>query len=451
VFLLLAGYFYYFEVIRKERKEAKEEEAKKVFQVKADQIQALEIHLSGKPTVLLEKNGEGWRLSKPVESEADQESVRGLLKTLEFLEMERQVIADAQDLEPYGLVEPSLKVRFLADQQWKEISLGDKNPAGGDYYARTDAKKDVFLIDASSWGGLNKGPNDLRRREMFSFDPADVEGMQVIWHDGPSLTIEPGDKADSWRAAGHPEVQIKSSKMNNVLDQLSALRASEFLEERAENLEAYGLDSPDVTISLKLREGNKTELRLGKKLDQKKNVMTALSTELPAVVQVDGRIMDAVPKGMRDLEDRSLLSFNTESITQIKWKLEEDEGELVKMGDDKWGRKRADGKPEALEQQWHVKSLLWELANAEYEQKQSPSQEAPAQPRVSLELLGAEKPGVMAWESPVSEDASQPVPVWIKENGSTQTVEVNPEKLEKIEEKLLELSEDGNGENDPAK
>ncbi len=445
VLVLLAGYFYYFEVIQKEHKEADEKAAKKIFHAVGDQMLALEIQQAGKPVMKLEKKTV-WRISEPIEADVDEPAVKGLVTALGSLEMERKVVGNPQNLDAYGLKTPALKIRFLpSDGQWREILIGDRNPSGSGRYAMAAGQNEVLLIDEGDWGELNKSPNDLRRRTLLAFEPEDVKGVQVAWRDGASFSVarEEGDSKD-WKAQGGSEMKVKSSKIDNLLDQLGVIRADEFLEAKSKEGEDYGLDPADVVVSLDLKDGRKEEVRLGKKLDAKKNAMAASSSEITAPVQVDGRILDVLPKALHDLEDRSLLaSFESDSVGRVAWILGDAHGEAVRAGEGKWSMKKtADAKPVDLERPWRVNSLFWELREAEYEKKSEPSPPVPAQPYAKLELGESADAVSLTWDKLPDDPAkaAESGTVWKTEKGAVQAFEIKSDALRKIEGKLRDLS-----------
>ncbi len=447
ILLALGGYFYYFEVVGKERKEVEERQARKVFHIDSNQVQAFEVFPSGKAGVKLE-NQEGWKIVDPIRSDVDGGSVTTFLETLEGLESERKVADGSDNLEAFGLKEPPLKVRFRIGEQWNELDVGSKNPGGNMYYAMKADTPGVFLLSASNWGLLNKGVNDLRRRELFAFRPEEVVGLQVVWQDGSSLAIEQKEGegesgGGGWTAPGYSDLAIKQGKVENLFEQVGWLRAGDFLENGIKNLETYGLESPVAVVTLRLKSGQKAELRIGKVMDEKKDQLAAYSTELPAVVQVDGKILRSIPKNVHDFEDRSLTAFKLDGVRRIKWQLGVNQGHVVRMDGDEWAWKGPNDERQPVKEPWRVKSVIWGVQDSEYERKIMSSPGPPDTPYARLEFWADERLGSLIWQKPEADDpnGAKPVTAWIEEKGATQAVEVKPGVMEKIESKLSELSE----------
>ena len=219
----------------------------------------------------------------------------------------------------------------------------------------------MFLIAEGNCSVLSKGLNELRRRQLFTFQLDDVVAVNVAWHDGNTIAVELDSGGKGWRAPADPEVTIKKSKVDNIIEQIHWLRAQDFLENEPRNLPSHGLEPPFVTVSLRLKSGDGAELILARKKKDEKQA-AALSSQLPSVVQVAATILDDLPKDLLALQDRSLLGFKPDDVKQVVWSVGEIQGHVVQLDEDRWGRKKGDKQPEPIKDSWHVRSLLWTLA-----------------------------------------------------------------------------------------
>jgi hypothetical protein len=433
--VLVGAYFYYFEVVKKEEKEAAEKEAKKVFQLKTDDIHALDVQSKDKKPVQLKREGD-WKIVAPFDADTDGAAVKNLLSSLSNLESQREVMASAEDLEPFGLQEPPFKLRFQAGEQWSDLLVGDKNPVGGGYYAKVGDKPKVFLISESSWGGLNKGLDELRRSALFSFQPDDVSAIKLTWRDGATVSLKKSESGDGWNAPDRPDVKIKDSKAKNVLEQIQWLKAQKFVEDRADNLDVHGLGSPLVTVEFTLKNEGKVELKVAKKGEDGKEVV-ALSSDLSAVVGVAGDFLDDLPKSLQALEDRSLLSLKKEEVKEVRWQVGEERGSVVQTAKDKWSLKKGDGEPKPLNDSWRVSSLLWDLDEAEYDKKAEPVLSVPENPHGRLEFRDGEKMlQTLIWNETSGND-EESLNLWIQTGEAPpEAVLVGAEVVEKLEQDL---------------
>lgn len=437
VFLLVGGYYYYFEVVKKEQKEAAERESKRLVRFQPESVGDLEIHAKGKEKLHLKKDDQ-WRITEPIRAEVDASSLQDYLTTLSKVDFEKEITSAAEDLKAYGLQDPPLRIRWQAGELWQDLLLGDKNPAGDAYYARTGDRTGVYLISAGIWSVLNKNLNELRKRELFSFLPKDARVFEVLWREGGSVRVEAGEDGDGWKVSDYPQLKIKKSKVENILEQLSWLRAREFLENEAVNLKKYGLDPPHVIVKVTLKDGKSMELRLsGEKREEK--TLKAMSSQLPAVVQIDGDVLKDLPVEVATLEDRTLFSVEREKIRQVKCRLGDEEIQVVQKGENQWNYKKGNAKEGILKEAWPVRSLLWNLADAEYDRKLDTGLPAPAVPHGRLEVFYNESKLVTLSWAKRSEKDTGPVNLWMEQDGKSQTVQVSGEVLSKIEEDLSHL------------
>lgn len=438
MFLLVSGYYYYFEVVQKKQKDLAASEARRVFAFPADSVGLLSVKPKEKAAVELKKDGE-WEIVQPIRADADKLAVSDFINTLSKLEVEREVAATPDDLKSFGLAEPSLTISFLAGEQKLELVVGDKNPIGDGYYAKTADRTRVFLIAQGNYAVLNKGLDELRRRQLLSFQLEDVAAVHLAWRDGRSLAVEIDSNDKEWKAPAAPEIKLKKSKVDNVIEQIHWMRAKGFLEEGPGNPALHGLDSPLVAVTIRLKSGEIATLKLaGKKKDEKQ--VAAMSSQLSAVVEVSATILDDLPKDLLALQDRSLLGFQSEEVKQVIWSKGDYLGHAVQLDETRWGIKKGDGKPEPMKDSWHMRSLLWDLNDTEYLKKLDSSAPVASKPCCRIELRGAEKELLtLNWDKPPQE-GGEPVTVWVHREGGNEVVSLDAERLRRIDGDIDRLS-----------
>ncbi len=74
----ISGYYTYFEVLKPSQKQEAEQQAKRIFQFRVDQVNALEILVRIKAPVRLVKEIQ-WRITEPIQAEVDPASLNGVL------------------------------------------------------------------------------------------------------------------------------------------------------------------------------------------------------------------------------------------------------------------------------------------------------------------------------------------------------------------------------------
>jgi hypothetical protein len=357
ILVVLAGYFYYFEVVRRKARIEEKEASLRLFQVEKSKITALQLDRGkGKP-ITLEKEAQ-WHIIEPIDSPADEFAVNSLLTILESLKMEREVESEARDLEAYGLDKPRLKLSFLADGTRHTLHIGNKAVVANQYYGSKDRQNRVLLIAASQEQRLNKSLFDLRSKEFFSLNSENIDHIEIDRAEG-NIALTKVTK-DKWQAPASPDVNIKNSKVESLVSRLIWLRAKKFLDNQKNQFPRLGLDPPNIRIILTTKEKSQT-LLLGNA--KKEEGIYAQGGELPGVALVDEKLLEQLPAHLSNLEDRTLLAFDLDQIRAVGLKFKDDSGRLERL-QEKWKWAAGDSRKQPKNRQ--VNSLLWLLQEMEY-------------------------------------------------------------------------------------
>ena len=178
LFLALGGYAWF---VERERTPASEADADEhAFDVAAGRITDLTVHAgNGEVTVLTRTENEiDWMVTAPVDAEADDNAATAIATTLAALEVRRVVAEEADDLTPFGLDAPPVRVTFATpDGEPETLSVGDPTPTGGERYAATGSR--VILVANFVESTLNRTTFELRDRSILEFTGPDVTGLTV--------------------------------------------------------------------------------------------------------------------------------------------------------------------------------------------------------------------------------------------------------------------------------
>jgi len=377
VFLVLAGYFYYFEVVRRQARLKEDETARQLFQVEKDQITALKLDKAEAKLISLQKE-DRWLIVEPLNTRADESAVAGLLSSLQAISLEREVKTVAEDLEPYGLDKPKLHLSFMAAGTWHNLRVGAKAVVGDNFYASGDQKDRVVLISGTQERLLDKSLFDLRTKDLFTLKSDEIDRIEIERSDG-RLALVRIDKVH-WQAPTAPDFKIKASKVDNLLNRLLWLRATGFLDQGEDSVAGLGLDPARFRISLSANE--KTEaLLLGD--SEKDESIHVKSTELPGVAMVDANLVKELPGNLGDLEDRTFLPFEVDQIRGLALQTDGETARLARQGE-KW--KWVGDSDQQSPENWLVNALLWKIQDLEY-LPEFPSQEQPPPEKKQLNLV----------------------------------------------------------------
>jgi hypothetical protein len=434
ILALLAGYYAYFEGVRRRARLAQEERARLVFQVDEGKIMALKVSSEGGKPMVLTKDDGHWRLTEPIQCGADDFALRGFVAALAGLKAERQVESAAQDLRPYGLHQPSLHLAFEAAGTWHNLRIGAKTPVGDHFYASGDQETRVVLVSASQERALHKSLFDLRDKDPFSLKSDEIDRIEIVRHKD-TLVLTRTDGRD-WRSPAEQKVKIKAAKVESLLDRLTWLRATRFVEEGKTAGARFGLNPPRARLLLSAKDRSET-LALGASASS--HGVYAKSNRLPGILVVDEDVMNKLPVRLGDLEDRTLFVFDTEQVANLALVLNGNAGQLKRQGN-AWTW--VDGRKAKPPETWQVDSLLRKIKEMEYLKGVPPAGQAPtdtAHLRLALTSAGGERLGAIS-ASEVPSTETKPVVVWFaKDAEALKPYLVSADALRGLEEGMKQM------------
>ena len=214
-----------------------------------------------------EKVGNDWKLTKPVEAEADSSVINNFLYDFDFFRAEKLLgeATTAEDLKPYGLDKPSIRLTLKAVKtdgtiQEKTLLVGSEWEEG--FAAKLEDAPMVFTVSESF---VKKLTAELRNRSVFAFDKEKVVGLSLML-DGEKQ--EAAKEGGEWKLTEPADAEFNKYNLDDILDLLDDLKTERFANYRAEDLKPYGLDEPVLTATVKLPLREET-LLVGAAKDEK--------------------------------------------------------------------------------------------------------------------------------------------------------------------------------------
>jgi len=206
--------------------------------------------------VVLERTDAGWRMTEPVDSPADADTIDGLLSSLSFLRAADFVDAPGSDAE-MGFDPPQFAVELALSgdaagsaPQTLGFAVGGVNEGGQQRFARR-APDAVYLISQESLDGFPRRVVDYRDRRLAAFKVDDVRRVDLGFHTkgGEAVEIEVRRDDGHWKSDAGP---VKADAFDALVDSLSDLRAHDIVAEEfgPDELAAMGLDPAKVVVQV---------------------------------------------------------------------------------------------------------------------------------------------------------------------------------------------------------
>lgn len=96
-----------------------------------------------------------------------------------------QGIPNVSDMEPYGLVVPSMTIKIKADNERLTYKIGDKNELTGEYYLQLNTLSTVYLVDADIVETFSNGLFEIMQVETVP----GVRHHRLGYHENANGTI----------------------------------------------------------------------------------------------------------------------------------------------------------------------------------------------------------------------------------------------------------------------
>jgi uncharacterized protein DUF4340 len=232
----------------------------------------------------------------------------------------KEFVTDApKSLAEYGLDRPtrlSLGVGEEASRTTRALRFGKAVPEKKAVYAQREGEAGVLLVDEELWKTIPTSAVAFRDKTVFAYDRATVERVELESPKGKvTLALQDG----KWRITAPVALRADESAMSQVLFKARDLRARDFVAEDAKRLAPYGLDKPQIRLSVWEKGAKEPKaLLLAPGREKDRAYATTLGGGNAGVTAVDATALQDLARGVTDLRDRSLAeAFDTKDVTRV--------------------------------------------------------------------------------------------------------------------------------------
>jgi len=299
---LILGGLYFWDVRSERQEEAKEDAERVIFQVDGDKLRRIALKRPDQE-IVLQKTGDAeeeavWRITEPVDTEADSYAVNYVANLLPALKHTRIIEENPEDLAPFNLEEPGLTVSWATEGEAGGLLIGGQSPMDKGFYAKKQEDPRVFLIALNDKEILDKTLYDLRDKGLFSFAYDEPTRLEI---QGPGQNwafVKSGET--TWALPEDPDFPLDSEEVSSVVRRLTWEEAASFEAEKAEDLKTYGLEVPLHRIVLSNGE-KREELLVGSPAGGDEGGLYARMAERPQVVTIKKETLEGLPASLEEL------------------------------------------------------------------------------------------------------------------------------------------------------
>jgi hypothetical protein len=351
-FFSLGIYYFLIDLPAEKRKTQKSEIANKILPLEAANVSQFSL-IKKDQTITLQKNADNiWNLSQPLEATVDNPEAESFLTEIESLKKSRVVESDPKNLSQYGLDIPAFKIHIKFIDGKEEILLfGDDSPMGGKIYLKLKSKPSVLLASTSKTN-FDKSVYYFRDKTIFNFSSGSITQIQIKRKEHPLDLVR---EKEEWKVS-----RKNRADKDVVLAFLRAIqfsRVKEFINEKPESLEPFGLTKPTTTLIL--TDEKKTNYAIDIGVTEKGTYAKKQNT--PSIFKVDTNFQNTLEKRDFDFLLKTLFEFEEKNVAEINIQFNKETVIAKKLDKNNWVIKSPKETPADMAT---IRSLLFDLKEA---------------------------------------------------------------------------------------
>jgi hypothetical protein len=325
VAMILGGFIYWYEIEGEASREAARDDEQRILAgLQSEAVDMIALSTQEGVAARFERLDARWRMTSPVAGRADATALDAMAQALTNLPREGRV-ANPGDMAEYGLGSQAQRIRFVADGKPGELLIGRSTPVGGHVYvaALTDGEDPaVEYVERYRVNAFNRNLDDLRERQILSFEGAELRTLRISWPaaEGKTEVALARDDAGQWQM-GVPLVGVADQQtLRDLISNLSYLRATGFVDVRTDEGDA-ALANPAIAFHWTL-SGDHLESRMRIGLTNPPIV------EGPAGQRftIDAERMDEFPRAVVAYRFKMASEFDLVDARHLELEFQGDEG-----------------------------------------------------------------------------------------------------------------------------
>jgi hypothetical protein len=284
--------------------------------LQSDKVDEIRVHSESGDSTVLRKDKDGWKVTEPLATGAQESEAGGIATALSQLDVARVIDENPASLVDYGLGAPRVEIQFKAagDKDFRKLFIGQKTPTGANLFAKRNDDKRVFTIAAFQDGTFNKSTFDLRDKTAIRFDRDKVDHIEVT---ADNKTVELAKAGGDWKLLKPMQAPSDAAAAEALVGKVQSTQMKSIVADNVApaDLKKYGLDKPTASITISLGSAKASLLLGGKSGD---GSLYARDASKPLVMTVDPVLVDDFKKGPDDYRKRDLFAFRAYDATHIE-------------------------------------------------------------------------------------------------------------------------------------
>jgi hypothetical protein len=299
-----------------------------------DGFDTLEV-TKAKTTTVIKKEGDGYKIEKPIDYPADKDATKAAFEALTKMEFDNVVSDQKSRQGELEVGEDGLRVVVKkGDKTLADLRIG--KTANQMTMVRVEGKNEVWSTSGIFKYQFDKDTNGWRDKSITSFDEKDADKLQVESKGGAKIVLRKPAPLDAGAAATEWQLVESSVKVEpldksvatSIVSQLATWKANDFADNAKP--EETGLDSPELTVTVTLRNGKEQTVLIGKKKGEEDFYVKR--ADKPQVFLVKKYSIERVNKRPIEFRDKTICNLKSDELTEVAVTHDKDSFTLSKQG-----------------------------------------------------------------------------------------------------------------------
>ncbi|MEB2310148.1 MAG: DUF4340 domain-containing protein [Candidatus Brocadiaceae bacterium] len=198
-----------------------------------------------------------WKLTKPVNIYADQDTVKNFIEKIKTLEIEDFVSDKPTDLSVYGLKDPVFEISVTKeeDKELAKFYVGNKATDGTKCYVKRVGEDPVYTVPTAEFYDKIENPLLSFRDRLVSDFNKDLVKKLVVEKPDRTFVCDITNKRDAegqfqWELSKPVQTIADTNAINQIIWDMSFLKADSYVVKAPKDLKAFGLQDPRIRISV---------------------------------------------------------------------------------------------------------------------------------------------------------------------------------------------------------
>ena len=152
--------------------------------------------------------------------------------------------------------------------------------------------------------------------KILTLNEADISGIGIRKKDVEEVVLVKAD-AGKWQMTAPKSLGVDSSAVSSMISTLSSLNAERVVDDKASNLNQYGLSEPALEIDVAGKSAKPRKLLIGDDIPTGNGAYAKLDED-PRVFTIASYNKTSLDKAVKDLRDKRLLTIESDKISRIQ-------------------------------------------------------------------------------------------------------------------------------------